>query len=78
MRHFKEIVASAVAAALVAPVAAVILVAPAFMVMLGLGAAHDTWPAVPALGFWSTFLILNGVAIVARAIRGFDTSKEEE
>lgn len=30
-------------------------------VMLGLGAAHDQWPAIPALGYWSTVLILWGI-----------------
>jgi hypothetical protein len=37
----------------------------AFWVMLGLGAAHDQWPAIPALGFWTTYLIATGVATVS-------------
>lgn len=37
----------------------------AFWVMLGLGAAHDQWPVIPALGFWTTYLIMTGVATVS-------------
>jgi hypothetical protein len=37
----------------------------AFWVMLGLGAAHDQWPVIPALGFWTTYLIMTGVGTVS-------------
>lgn len=37
----------------------------AFWVMLGLGVAHDQWPAVPALGYWATYLICTAIATVS-------------
>lgn len=37
----------------------------AFWVMLGLGAAHDTWPVIPALGFWTTYLICIAIATLS-------------
>ena len=37
----------------------------AFWVMLGLGSAHDQWPQIPALGFWTTYLICVGISTVA-------------
>lgn len=37
----------------------------AFWVMLGLGAAHDTWPVIPALGFWTTYLICTAIATLS-------------
>lgn len=30
----------------------------AWIVMVGLGAAHQVWPQVPALDYWTTFAIL--------------------
>lgn len=39
-------------------------------IMLGLGAAHDQWPAVPALGYWTTYLITMAVACLSGAIHG--------
>lgn len=37
----------------------------AFWLMLGLGAAHDQWPAIPALGFWTTYLIGTGISVLS-------------
>jgi len=36
----------------------------AALLMLALGAAHSIWPVVPALGFWTTWLLLVGLRIV--------------
>lgn len=41
-----------------------------FFIMLGLGAAHDQWPAIPALGYWTTYLIILAVACISGAIHG--------
>lgn len=40
----------------------------ALLVMLGLGVAHQQWPAVPAFGFWATYLLLCAVSCVAGAV----------
>lgn len=41
-----------------------------FFIMLGLGAAHDQWPTIPALGYWTTYLIAMAVACLSGAIHG--------
>lgn len=41
----------------------------ALWVMLALGVAHDTWPAVPALGYWAVYLLLCGAYTVAGVFR---------
>lgn len=48
---------------------AVVGMGGAFMVMLGLGAAHDQWPSVPALGFWSTYLIFMAIGSLSGALK---------
>lgn len=77
-RWLTNAIASTVAMALVAPIVAVLVAIPTFFVMLALGAAHDQWPAIPALGFWTTFLILNGLGWVSRVLRGVGESKDED
>lgn len=77
-RWLTNAIASSVATALVAPVVLLLAAVPSFFVMLALGAAHDQWPAVPALGFWTTFLILNGLGWVSRVLRGVADSKDED
>lgn len=42
----------------------------AWFVMLALGAANDQWPAIPALGYWSTCIILLGIGVVSGTIKG--------
>jgi hypothetical protein len=42
----------------------------AWLVMLGLDAANDHWPQVPALGYWATFVILLGLSSIAGSIHG--------
>lgn len=42
----------------------------AMWVMLGLGAAHDQWHQVPALGYWTTYLIVMGLAGIASSWHG--------
>lgn len=37
----------------------------AFWVMLGLGSAHDQWDVIPALGFWTTYLICVAVSTLS-------------
>lgn len=50
------------------PVVAVVLFWTALWVMVGLGAAHDQWPIVPALGYWATYLILAGLSSVKAVV----------
>lgn len=43
--------------------------AGALWLMLGLGAAHAQWDAVPAPGYWTTFVMLMGLFAVAGVFR---------
>ena len=47
-----------------------VTMASSFFVMLGLGAAHDQWPTIPALGYWTTYLIIMAVAGISGAVHG--------
>jgi hypothetical protein len=38
-------------------------------VMLALGVAHAEWAAVPAFGYWATYLLLCGLYAVAGVFR---------
>lgn len=42
----------------------------AWFVMLALGVAHGQWPAVPAFGYWATYVLVLGVSALAGAIHG--------
>jgi hypothetical protein len=42
----------------------------AWFAMLALGAAHDQWPAIPALGYWTTYILLLGIGVVSGTIKG--------
>lgn len=61
----------AVAGAFAAGIAllAVTALPSAFLLMLSLGAAHDIWPSIPPLGFWSTWLMLAGLGSIAATLR---------
>lgn len=39
------------------------------LMMLAIGAAHSVWPIMPALGFWTTYLLLLGLRIVLGTFR---------
>lgn len=47
----------------------------AIWVMLALGAAHDQWPAVPAFGYWTTFVLLMGLFTVGGVFRASRNAK---
>lgn len=42
----------------------------AWLVMLGFGVAHHQWAAVPAFGYWATYLMLLAVSSIAGVIHG--------
>jgi len=42
----------------------------AWLVMLGLGVAHHQWAAVPAFGYWATYLLLAAVSSLAGQVKG--------
>jgi hypothetical protein len=42
----------------------------AWFVMLALGAANDQWPAIPALGYWTTYILLLGLGVISGTIKG--------
>lgn len=42
----------------------------ALFVMLALGVANGHWKAVPALGYWETYLLVLGISSLAGAIHG--------
>lgn len=47
----------------------------AIWVMLALGAAHDRWPAIPAFGYWTTFVMLMGLFTVGGVFRASRNAK---
>lgn len=51
------------------PIAAAVLFWSAWWVMLGLGAAHGQWPVVPAVDYWTTYLILAGISSTVSLLR---------
>lgn len=48
----------------------VLMLLNAWLVMLALGAAHIEWPTIPALGYWTTYILLLGLGCVSGAIKG--------
>lgn len=60
------------------PISAVVLLWTAWWLMLGLGAAHDVWPQVPALGYWTTYLIAAGLSSMSAVLRWKWTSENRE
>lgn len=42
----------------------------AWFVMLALGAANDQWPVIPALGYWTTYILLLGLGVISGTIKG--------
>lgn len=50
----------------------------ALWVMLALGVAHHTWPAVPALGYWAVYLLLCGLYTVAGVFRRAASPRTKE
>ena len=40
----------------------------AWMVMLGLGAAHSLWPVIPPAGYWTVWLILLGIGSLKHVV----------
>jgi heme/copper-type cytochrome/quinol oxidase subunit 1 len=42
----------------------------AWIGMLLLGALHSVWPAIPALGFWVTFLVTFSITFFGGLLRG--------
>jgi len=59
-----KLAGSLVAGISITPAMAIFAVLPAWFVMLALGAAHDQWPVIPALGYWTTYLLLLGFSIL--------------
>lgn len=53
----------------IAPLVLLFTVVPAWVLMLALGAAHDHWPAIPALGYWTTFILLAGAGVAFSPFR---------
>lgn len=50
-----------------------------FGVMLALGAAHDQWPVIPALGYWTTVVLCWGIGAMSGILgRGHKTKIEAE
>jgi hypothetical protein len=49
----------------------------AALLMLAVGAAHSVWPVVPALGFWTTYLLLVGLRIVLGTFKQPGKTKSE-
>ncbi len=41
----------------------------AFIVMLALGAAHSQWPAIPAFGYLTTWILLFGLQVLVKVFR---------
>lgn len=64
-----ELLATIFAGISIVPLAMIFAVLPAWMVMLALGAAHDQWSAIPALGYWTTYVLLLGGGIVVAQLR---------
>lgn len=58
------LLATIVAGLSITPMATIFAVLPAWVVMLALGAAHDQWPVIPALGYWTTYLLMLGMGIL--------------
>jgi hypothetical protein len=59
-----QLVATIVAGLSVTPLALIFAVLPAWVVMLALGAAHDQWPVIPALGYWTTYILVLGFGVL--------------
>lgn len=51
------------------PVMALVAFWTTWWAMLALGAAHGLWPAIPAMGYWTTYLILVGITGIVGVIR---------
>lgn len=54
-------------------VSAVVSLGSAWVVMVGLGYTHQSFPDVPALGYWPVFWMLWSLGMVAGTVRGFRT-----
>lgn len=59
-----KLFATVVAGLSVTPMAMMFAILPAWVVMLALGAAHDQWPVIPALGYWTTYILMLGFGLV--------------
>lgn len=59
-----KFIAALVAGTSIAPLTLILAFLPAWVVMLALGAAHDQWPAIPALGYWTTYILLAGAGFI--------------
>lgn len=59
-----KFVASIVGGLSTAPIVLLFTAVPAWVLMLALGSAHDHWPIIPALGYWTTYILLAGLRVM--------------